>query len=152
QDFALALIQTFNDWLFDDFVAADPKRLIGLAVLPVNHDMDVVLAEFNRCLKKGAKGFHIPAFPTKGYVDPSYDPLWAAAAAAGTPLCLHRTSGGSDPAGKAMFQFKVPGVNVAGTVIRFFSGVEPLTMLIFTGVFKRHPKLKIVDAEVNFGW
>jgi predicted TIM-barrel fold metal-dependent hydrolase len=152
QDFALALIQTFNDWLFDDFVSADPKRLIGLAVLPVNHGMDVVLAEFNRCLKKGAKAFHIPAFPTKGYIDASYDPLWAAAAEAGTPLCLHRTSGGSDPAGKAMFQFKVPGVNVAGTVIRFFSGVEPLTMLIFTGVFKRHPKLKIVDAEVNFGW
>src|SRR5262249_373241 len=28
----------------------------------------------------------------------------------------------------------------------------PLTMMIFSGVFKRHPKLKIVDAEVNFGW
>ena len=152
QNFALALIQTFNDWLFDDFVTADPRRLIGLAMLPVNHDMNVVLAEFNRCLKKGARGFHIPAFPNKSYVDKHHDPLWAAAAEAGTPLCLHRTSGGNDPAGKAAFQFKIPGVNVAGTVIRFFSGVEPLTLMIFTGVFARHPDLKIVDAEVNFGW
>jgi predicted TIM-barrel fold metal-dependent hydrolase len=46
----------------------------------------------------------------------------------------------------------VPGVNVAGTVTRFFSGVEPLTLMIYTGLFKRHPKLRIMDAEVNFGW
>jgi predicted TIM-barrel fold metal-dependent hydrolase len=151
-DFALALIQTYNDWLFDDFVAAGPERLIGLAMLPVNHGMDIVLAEFERCLKKGAKAFHIPAYPNTPYISDHYDPLWAAAAQAGKPLCLHRTSGGNDPAGKSLFQFKVPGVNVAGTVIRFFSAVEPMTLLIFTGVFRRHPKLKIVHAEVNFGW
>lgn len=151
-DYALAMIQTFNDWLFEDFVAADPKRLIGLAILPVNHDMKVVLAELDRCLKKGAKAFFIAAYPDTPYISDHYDPLWAAAADAGVPLCLHRTSGGNDPGGKSAFKFNVPGVNVAGTVIRFFSGVEPLTLLIFTGVFQRHPKLKIVDAEVNFGW
>lgn len=150
--FALALMQTFNDWLLDDFVAPDPNRLIGLVMLPVNHGMEATLAEFDRCLRKGAKAFHIPAFPEKPYISDHYDPLWARAAEAGTPICLHRTSGGSDAAGKAMFQFNVPGVNVAGTVIRFFSAVEPMTLLIYTGVFKRHPKLKIVHAEVNFGW
>jgi len=150
--FALALIQTFNAWLFEDFVSADAKRLIGLPLLPVNHGMEATLAEFAVNLKRGARAFHLPAFPDRTYVDPYYDPLWAAAAEAGTPLCLHRTSGGTDAAGKAMFQFSVPGVNVAGTVIRFFSGVEPLTLMIFTGVFKRHPGLKIMDAEVNFGW
>jgi predicted TIM-barrel fold metal-dependent hydrolase len=151
-DFALALIQTFNDWLFDDFVSADPKRLIGLPMMPVNHGMDVVLAELDRCLKKGAKAVHIPVFPDIHYIDHHYDPFFAALAAADVPMCMHRTSGGVDPLGKSNFQFTVPGVNVAGTVIRFFSGVEPLTLMIFTGVFKRHPNLKIMDAEVNFGW
>ena len=152
EGYAMALIQVFNDWLFDTFVTPDPKRLIGLAMLPVNHEMDVVLAEFERCIKLGAKAFHIPAFPNRSYADPWYDPLWAAAASANTPLCIHRTSGGIDPTGKSAFQFKVPGVNVAGTVTRFFSGVEPLTVFIYTGVFRRHPNLKIMDAEVNFGW
>jgi predicted TIM-barrel fold metal-dependent hydrolase len=150
--FAMALIQTFNDWLFDDFCAADPKRLIGLPMLPLSHGMEATLAEFDRCLKKGAKGMHIPVFPDTPYIDRYYDPLWAAAAAAGVPLCMHRTSGGKDPTGKNVWQFKVPGVNVAGTVIRFFAGVEPLTYMIFTGIFERHPKLVIMDAEVNFGW
>ena len=150
--YGLALMQTFNDWLYDDFVAADPKRLIGLPMMPVNHSMEVLLAELDRCLKKGAKAVHIPVFPDTDYIDHYWDPFFAAVADAGVPMCIHRTSGGIDKSGKSAFKFNVPGVNVAGTVIRFFSGVEPLTMLIYTGVFKRHPGLKIMDAEVNFGW
>ena len=30
--------------------------------------------------------------------------------------------------------------------------LDPQSMMIYTGVFTRHPQLKIVDAEVNFGW
>jgi len=149
-DFALAVIQTYNDWLYEEFVAADPKQLIGLSPLPVNHGMEACVAELQRCVKKGARAFFIPAFPKISYIDKYYEPLWAAAADAGTPLCLHRTFGGVDPMGG--FQYNIPGANVAGTVVRFFSGVHPLTYLIFTGVFARHPKLKVVDAEVNFGW
>jgi predicted TIM-barrel fold metal-dependent hydrolase len=148
--FSLAVLQTYNDWLLEDFVAPDPKQLIGLPALPVNHGMEVCVAELERCVAKGAKAFFIPAFPTINYIDAHYDPLWAAAAEAGTPLCLHRTFGGVDPMGG--FQFNVPGLNVAGTVARFFSGVYPLTNMIYTGVFVRHPKLLVVDAEVNFGW
>ena len=150
--FALAMMQTFNDWMMEDFCGADPKRLVGLPLLPVNHGMEATLAEFERCVKMGAKGLHIPVFPDVSYVDRQYDALWSAAEEAGTPLCMHRTSGGNDPSGKGAFNYKVPGINVAGSVIRFFAGVEPLTMLTFSGVFERHPKLKIVDAEVNFGW
>jgi predicted TIM-barrel fold metal-dependent hydrolase len=150
--FALAMMKTFNTWMMEDFCGPNPDRLIGLPVLPVNHGLDETLAEFDRCLKLGAKGMHIPVFPDTNYVDRVYDPMWAKAAEAGVPLCFHRTSGGNDPAGRGAFRFDIPGINVAGTVIRFFSGVEPLTMLIFSGVFERHPELKIVDAEVNFGW
>ena len=35
---------------------------------------------------------------------------------------------------------------------RFFSNVKPLTYMIFAGIFERHPGLKFVAAEVNFGW
>ena len=79
-------------------------------------------------LKMGAKGLQIPVFPDVPYVDAVYEPLWAWAAEAGTPLCMHRTSGGNDPAGMATFNYKVPGLNVAGSVIRFFAGVDPLSV------------------------
>lgn len=151
-EFAMALIQTSNDWVFDEFCAPDHKRLIALPMLPVNHGIEATLAEADRFLKKGVKGLHIPVWPDVPYIDRQYDPLWALAAEAGTPLVLHRTTGGLDPASKQLFRYKEPGVNVAGTVIRFFAGVEPLTMLIFSGVFARHPNLKVMDAELNFGW
>jgi len=150
--FALALLQTFNDWVIEDFCAADPKRLIGLPLMPVNHGMDVLLAELDRCLKKGFKAVHIPVYPDRPYYDTYYDTFFTACAEADVPLCMHRTSGGQDPAGKSNFDFNAPGLNVAGTVHRFFAGVEPFTKMIYTGVFKRHPKLKIMDAELNFGW
>ena len=150
--FALAMMDTFNTWMMEDFCAPNLDRLLGLPCLPVNHGIDVTMAEFNRCAKMGAKGVHIPVFPDTPYVDRSYDPLWAASSETKIPLCFHRTSGGNDPAGRGVFKFDIPGINVAGTVIRFFAGVEPLTMMIFSGIFERHPELMVVDAEVNFGW
>jgi predicted TIM-barrel fold metal-dependent hydrolase len=152
ETFALALMQTYNSWLLGDFVAVDPDRLVGLPLLPVNHGMRVAVAELERCLGMGARGFFLPAFPKVPYIDRQYDPLWAAASAAGTPLCLHRQNGGKDPTGSFDEQLNVPGLGVAGTVVRFFAAVQPLTHFIFTGMFERHPKLKIVVAEVNFGW
>lgn len=150
--FALALFQTFNDWVVEDFCAPDPRRLIALPMMPVNHGMDVLLAELDRMLKKGVKAVHIPVYPDKPYWDPYYDPFFQAVTEAGVPLCMHRTSGGRDPGGKSNFEFNLPGLGPAGTVHRFFAGVEPFTKMIYTGVFARHPKLRIMDAELNFGW
>jgi predicted TIM-barrel fold metal-dependent hydrolase len=150
--FALALFQTFNDWVIEDFCAPDPKRLIALPMMPVNHGMEVLLAELDRMLKKGVKAVHIPVYPEKPYWDPYYDPFFQACTEADVPLCMHRTSGGKDPGGKSNFEFNLPGLGPAGTVHRFFAGVEPFTKMIYTGVFARHPKLRIMDAELNFGW
>jgi predicted TIM-barrel fold metal-dependent hydrolase len=150
--YGLALMQTFNDWVIDDFCAPDRKRLIALPMMPVNHGMDVLLSELDRVLEKGVKAVHIPVYPDKPYWDPYYDTFFQACTEADVPLCMHRTSGGRDPGGKSKFQFNLPGLGPAGTVHRFFAGVEPFTKMIYTGVFARHPKLKIMDAELNFGW
>ena len=150
--YALALLKTFNDWVIEDFCAPDPKRLIALPMMPVNHGMDVLLAEMDRMLKKGVKGIHIPVYPDRPYWDPYWDPFFKACTEADVPLAMHRTSGGKDPAGRNIFEFNMPGLGPSGTVHRFFAGVEPFTKMIFTGVFARHPKLKIMDAELNFGW
>ncbi len=150
REFALAAIRAYNDWMFEDFESVDPKRIVGLGMLPVDDGNEAAIAELHHCLKKGARGFFIPAFPHKPYYDTSYDPLWKEVAAAGVPVCLHRTFGGKNPAGG--FQPNVPGVNVGGTVIRFFSSIDTLTYMVYTGVFKRHPNLRLLAAEVNFGW
>ena len=53
RDLALALTRTYNDWLLDDFCAADRARLVGLALLPTDDGIEVMLAEFERCVGKG---------------------------------------------------------------------------------------------------
>ena len=34
EDFVLAGVEAYNNFLFDEFCAADPKRLIGMAQMP----------------------------------------------------------------------------------------------------------------------
>ena len=152
REFALALTRTYNDWLLDEFCHADPDRLVGLALLPTDDGIDVMLAEFERCVGRGARGFNLPGSPDRAYFDEYYDPLWAAASDAGTPLSFHRNHGGRPKGDLSGFRHDIPGVNVGGIVARFFTAIDPFTYMIFTGVFERFPDLKIVGAEVNCGW
>jgi predicted TIM-barrel fold metal-dependent hydrolase len=148
---AMACMQAYNDWILDDFQAADPKRLVGLPLIPVDDGSDVAVAELERVVGNGARAAFLPGYPARPYHAPYYDPLWSKAVDLGVPLTLHRTFGGKPPA-DAWAELMEQQVTVAGTIERFFSGVGPLTYMIFGGVFERHPGLRFVDAEVNMGW
>ena len=148
---ALACMRSYNDWVVDDFQGAEPKRIVGLPMLPVDDGMDACLAEFDRVVAKGARGLFIPGMPDRPYHDPYYEPLWARASDTGVPLTFHRTFGGR-PKEQDWDELMNQNVQPAGTVFRFFSGVRALTYMTFAGVFARNPGLKLIAAEVNFGW
>jgi len=145
-------MQTYNNWLLDDFCGVDPRRMVGLVIVPVDDGMEATLAEFERLLDKGAKAFYLPGSPDRPYWDTYYDPLWKAASEAGTPLSFHRNHGGKPKGDVSGFRMDLPGINVGGIVARFFTAIDPFTYMIFTGVFERFPNLKIVAGEVNCGW
>jgi predicted TIM-barrel fold metal-dependent hydrolase len=151
RELALALVRAYNDWVLAEFQAAAPQHLVGLPMLPVDDGMDACLAELNRVQQLGARGAFIPGFPRKPYHDRSYDPLYARCSEARFPLTFHRTFGGR-PAETDFDELVEQKITTAGTVYRFFSAVKPLTYMILGGVFDRHPELRIVAAEVNFGW
>ncbi len=150
RELALACMAAYNDWMLDDFQGAGSGHVIGLPMLPVDDGMAACVGELERVVGKGARGAFIPGFPAVPYHDATYDPLWRAAEEAGVPLTFHRTFGGRSyepdwDGGRNNF-------SAAGTVARFFSGVRPLTYMIFAGVFERHPGLRIIGAELNCGW
>src|SRR5262249_19731090 len=118
---------------------------------PVDDGMEAAIAELDRTLAKGARAAFIPGYPKRPYPDPYYEPLWVAAEERGVPLTFHRTFGGR-PAEPDWDELVGQAFTASGTVNRFFSGVRPLTYMTFAGVFERHPKLRIVVAEVNCGW
>jgi predicted TIM-barrel fold metal-dependent hydrolase len=151
RELAIACMRSYNDWILRDFQGADPKRIVGLPLLPVDDGMDVCVAELERCIELGARGAFIPGFPVRPYHDSYYDPLYARAAEAGVPLTFHRTFGGK-PAEADWDELVEQKITAAGTVYRFFAAVKPFTYMTLGGVFTKHPDLKIVAAEVNFGW
>jgi predicted TIM-barrel fold metal-dependent hydrolase len=151
RELAVACTRSYNDWAIEEFQGADPERLVALPMLPVDHGIDVAVAELERTVAKGAKGGFIPGIPARPYHDRYYDPLWTAATGLGVPLTFHRTFGGK-PQEADFDELVDQKVTAGGTVYRFFSAVRPLTYMAFGGVFDRHPELKIVAAEVNMGW
>jgi predicted TIM-barrel fold metal-dependent hydrolase len=152
RELAAVLMRAYNDWLMDEFCSADPSRLIGLPLMPIDHEMSTLLDEFQRVVRKGAKGVFLPFQAKRPYHDTHYDPFWRAAEEASTPIHIHRTMGGMPPAQVATMLSRAPGLNMSGIVQRFFSAVGPFSDLIYTGLFERFPKLKFIDAEVNGGW
>jgi predicted TIM-barrel fold metal-dependent hydrolase len=150
RELAVACVRAYNDWLIEDFCSADPKRLLSLPFMPVNDGVEAMVAEAERVVAKGAAGLYLP-LPEVGYHDKMYDPLWKVAVEAKLPVTIHRT-GASKREQLQPLPDAPPGLNVVGIVQRFFSAINPISNIIFTGLFERFPELVFIAAEVNCAW
>jgi predicted TIM-barrel fold metal-dependent hydrolase len=153
RELGLACLRAFNDWLLEDFTAVDPKRLVGMSMVPWEHPLDVLVAELERILKKGARAVFLPYTTEPPLYSPYWDPMWKLISDAGAVASIHLTFGmrrvQAPPPPDGIIPARLFGANV---VKGYFSAISPLTDLIFTGLFERFPTLKFVDAEVNMGW
>ncbi len=141
-----ACFRVYNDWIAD-YCAADPVRLAGLGVLPC-WDIEAAVRELARCVDLGLRGAVIWTSPPQeeSFFERRYEPLWAAAAEAGIPISLHTLAGN-----RASREIADYGRSVEST---FFFGFttrlelqRSLCELIVSGVFERHPTLRVVAAE-----
>ncbi len=102
----------------------------------------------------GFKGAQIPTgISNSGYYDPYYEPLWAAAEETGIVLNVHT----STTQGEQRTHFEGPRTQDPRTMsLGLASRQAPaqrfMGNLIFSGVFDRHPNLKMVCAEFDVGW
>lgn len=152
KEVAAAGFVAFNDWMLDEFQAANPKRLCGLSIVPSELGIEHAVAEMKRCAKKGARAMYIAGNPTVPYNHPTlYEPLWQTADELGVTLCMHRNHGGP-PDATDWDRLVEDRVSIGGIVTRYFSCARPFSYLIFAGVFDRYPNLKMVGAEVDCGW
>ncbi|MBM4406485.1 MAG: amidohydrolase [Chloroflexi bacterium] len=143
RDYATACIRAYNDWMAE-FCATHPKQLKGLGLVPM-HDIEQAVLEAKRIKQIGLAGVMITISPEeqRSYNDPMYEPLWATAADIGMPISMHiLTAVGRDP----FQQFAVDYASMSNWMIR------SLTAIIFSGVFQRHPKLKMISVEADIGW
>jgi predicted TIM-barrel fold metal-dependent hydrolase len=144
---AVAGSRAHNRWLAD-FVHQDPIRHLGVAIIPaIIPDMDTVLELVVEAKSLGHSGILIPTrwFDRPAYHDPIYEPLWALTEDLGLVLHTHSGAGPSDIGiGPGMLPIYA---SEAG-----WWAARPLAVLIWGGVFERHPELRYSMAENGAWW
>jgi predicted TIM-barrel fold metal-dependent hydrolase len=145
-DLAAAGLRIYNTWLAETCAAA-PHRHVGLAHLPM-WDIEAAVDELRWAADAGLRGVNFPAPRPwlRPYNDRAWEPLWSAAEQLSLPLTTH--SGAGDP---AMFQgaefVALMSIESGGWFSR-----RAAHLLIFAGVFERHPDLTLVLTEQPGEW
>jgi predicted TIM-barrel fold metal-dependent hydrolase len=148
-DLLSAVFRAYNDWL-GEFCRHDTRRLKGIAMLNVD-DVAGAVAELTRTRKAGLAGAMITVYPPedRSYDRHDYEPLWAAAEDLQAPLTLHidtqRPAPGTTREG--IREVRASLLANADHWVRVSLG-----HLIFTGVFERHPRLRVGSAEHEVSW
>jgi predicted TIM-barrel fold metal-dependent hydrolase len=161
-DFHLAGIRAYNDWLAKDFCARAPERLIGIGQMP-SVGVDAAIAEMRRCKGLGLRGVLLSAWPSaSASLSEVDDAFFAEAERLGMPVSIHC---GLSARGKVAPKPKTPteekmarGEATGGRQVSALSGAGldtmPLIMgeVVLTGVHDRFPKLQFVSVEAGIGW
>ncbi len=144
-----AICRAYNDWLAE-FCSVDPDRLKGIAMLNVDDVADAV-GELERTAKLGFVGAMIAEYPLeeRRYDHADYEPLWAAAAALNLSLSLH-TATRRVLSNSALGERTVHDASRRATKV-FLPAISMCDM-IFSGVFERHPDLRLAIVEFELAW
>lgn len=158
----LAAIRAYNDWLAEEYCAVNPRRLLGLGVMPMTTLQDS-LGELEHCKALGLKGVLLSSFPNgMAYPLPEDDRFWAAAMDMEMPLTVHVAfNRAGERSQQPTFKYPVDDPDILRKVRRGL--VEQMALLglpaatsfsqmIASGVFDRFPDLKIFFAETRLGW
>lgn len=160
RELQLACVRAYNDWLAEDFCAGSGGRLVPQAIMPTTGLADV-RAELDRALKAGHKGAIISSFPN-GTLDPmpEDDPFWALAEESELPVIIHigsflpeqpkpakpSATGGASGWNSLRFVGRAAWTKAGGQTLNVVCDV------LFSGIFERFPRLKILLVESNIGW
>jgi predicted TIM-barrel fold metal-dependent hydrolase len=145
-------VRAYNDWLIE-FAEPSGGRLLPLAIIPTTGTKDAT-EELLRAVADGHRGVIISAFPN-GSLDPMDEDsaFWEAVTAANLPVSIHigsftpNTSGGRHPEYESREFLAGAGATKAG-----MNAMGTTSQLIHSGLFEKHPDLRVILVESNIGW
>jgi predicted TIM-barrel fold metal-dependent hydrolase len=142
-DYKHAAMQAYNRWI-EGYCAAVPDRLFGIGQTAMRTPEDGI-KDLEAIKAAGLYGVMMPNVPgVEDYDSPIYDEFYEAAAGLGLPLSFHILTGG------AGLDARGPRINGFLSIVRACQDV--MGTFVFSGVFERHPTLKVVCAEADAGW
>jgi uncharacterized protein len=142
-DYKRACMQAYNRWIAE-YASSAPERLICVGQTAMRTPQEGV-EDLHEIAALGLRGVMMPGTPGHAdYDHPDYDPFWEAAIDLGLPLSFHvLTTRDTSPV-------RGPRLNSFISIIR--ANQDVIGTLVFSGVFERHPALKIVCVEADAGW
>ena len=155
-DYKQACFGAYNRWLKDEFVSHARERLIGLGLTAVR-SVDEAIRDVQSFRQMGFRGVMLPAEPAtaEDYDDAGFDRLWSACTELDMPVCFHILSSRaikravqSALSGKSTG--RGPPANQTQDVLREVQDI--IGMFIWSGIFERHPQLKLICTEADAGW
>jgi len=141
-DFKKACFDAYNRWIVD-YCSAAPDRLLGAGQTAARTVAEAI-TDVHAIHEAGLRTVMMPGVPGEAdYDQPEWDPFWAEVAAMGIPVSFHilTTSMG-----------KIRGSKL-NSFLMIMRGIQDImSLLVFGGVFERHPGLKVVCVEADAGW
>lgn len=149
KELARLCVQAFNDYVLDEWCAAAPDRFVPVVILPF-WDVDATVAEIQRTAARGALAISFPENPVPlglpSFHTDHWDGVLSAVEETGMPLALHFGSSGKPP-------ITAPDAPMAVMIaLMGTNSMDATCDLLFSPVFHRHPRLKVMLSEGGIGW
>lgn len=145
-DYAAVACRAYNDWLYETYVAADP-RFRGMALIPMQ-DPEAAVLELRRAVEE--LGFMGAMLPSNGLPLPlgnkAYWPVYAEADRLGCCLSIH--GGCHDRFGMDHMNMYVP-VHALGHP---WGLTFNCANILYNGIFDRFPRVRIAFLEGGIAW
>jgi len=148
KELAAACVSAYNDWMIDEWCAANSARQIPLCLVPF-WDIDATVAEATRVAERGAKAISFTEMPhalgLPSFHTLHWDPFLAVCEEAGMPICVHFGSGGAPTV--------APEAPFTTAIALFGVNSQMCTVdLVNTRIFERFPSLTFALSEGGIGW
>ena len=141
-DYKKACFDAYNRWIVD-YCSVAPDRLLGVGQTAAR-TVDEAIADLHAIRDAGLRGVMMPGLPGEAdYDDPAWDRFWAAAAESGLPISFHILT-------TATGRVRGSKLNSFLAIVRGIQDI--MSLLVFGGVFERHPHLRVVCVEADAGW
>jgi predicted TIM-barrel fold metal-dependent hydrolase len=141
---AVAQCQVFNDWMAETY-RKYYDRFAPAAASPLAYDIDAGVKELRRAAKLGLRPVLIPRVQDRLVNRPEYDPFWAEVNDLGIPLMGPGGITDNKP-------YRNPGGAVPNIVYCKYTQMEPVSLLVCSGVLERFPNVVVAAHESDIGW
>jgi predicted TIM-barrel fold metal-dependent hydrolase len=149
------ILRSYNDWILE-FASYDLDRIKPVTMVSLD-DIDWAVSEMTRTRDRGSVGAVVPVRDLESYDSQRYERLWSAAEDLAMPLAMHVSTERVNTPFHFTFGGRQPHIEGQYTPPEMLNTPDmamrtTLAEMTMSGVFARHPKLRLVSVEHEASW